>query len=414
MDYLNKMLSHLKSKGQSKYEYHTKRLEFEKLFTEVYKKAFNEGMEQQRVNSQLAKNESSKTEMEYMGIKIHKAKNCHMWYTRFRVAGKQYYISAKTQVACFEKLVKAKSTENVEELLRVKDIFASDKTLEEWYAIWLNLYKNGRVREETLRRYKTLWNSIPKELKSTQMREITLPQILLLINSYDTSSKQKRIYDFLNMMFSKALDNEIISRNVLRKVDKPKYIKIHSKALTLSQQRSLIDACRKVPHADFIAVALYQGFRRGEVLGITRDCVDFDNKKILIDKAWSQRNKFDRTKNEQSVRKVPMFDKTYKIMLKYKNLQSDSRLFNISIKTFEKVMKEVRKVSGLPKLRIKDLRCTFITNCRNKNIPLHIVQTWVGHQIGSVVTSAIYTSYMENADAEFIKEINKFSHKNYK
>ena len=34
-------------------------------------------------------------EMKYQGITIHKNKNCDTWYTRYRVGGKQYYISGR-------------------------------------------------------------------------------------------------------------------------------------------------------------------------------------------------------------------------------------------------------------------------------------------------------------------------------
>ena len=60
-------------------------------------------------------------------------------------------------------------------------------------------------------------------------------------------------------------------------------------------------------------------------------------------------------------------------------------------------------------VKIKDMRSTFITNCMNRNIPVHIIQAWVGHAIGSVVTTSVYTTHNEEADKEYIQNINNFA-----
>lgn len=131
----------------------------------------------------------------------------------------------------------------------------------------------------------------------------------------------------------------------------------------------------KIENAEVVLVALYQGFRRGEVLGLTRDCIDLEKKKITINKAWSQRNKFDTTKNEQSVRTLPMFESTYNILLKHKDKKPDERIFNLSIKQYETILGKIRQESGLTDLKMKDMRSTFITNCMNMNFPIHIIQS---------------------------------------
>ena len=158
---------------------------------------------------------------------------------------------------------------------------------------------------------------------------------------------------------------------------------------------------------EVIVVALYQGLRRGEVLGLTKDCVNFDKKTITINKAWSQRNKFDTTKNDQSVRTLPMFENTYNILIKYKDKKPNERIFDLTTKQYELVLEKVRKESGLNELKMKDMRSTFITNCMNMNIPVHIIQAWVGHALGSVVTTSVYTSHNEEADVEYINQINE-------
>ena len=236
--------------------------------------------------------------------------------------------------------------------------------------------------------------------------DIKLVDLLSLIQNLSSERQQQKFHDLLSMVFQKAEDNDIIAKNLMRRVDKPKHKKEHSIALTSEQQNILIETCSKIENAEVILVALYQGFRRGEVLGITRDCVDFNKKKITINKSWSQRNKFDTTKNDQSVRTIPMFESTYNILLKHKDKKPNERMFNLSIKQYETILSKVRKESGLADLKMKDMRSTFITNCMNMNFPVHIIQAWVGHALGSVVTTSVYTSHNDEADIEYINRIN--------
>lgn len=358
---------------------------------------------------ELAKLSNPKEEtkmLKYQGISIHKSKNANTYYTRFRVGKKQYYISAYTQRECYEKLKKAKSPTNVAKLLSSQNVITNNVTLEDWYKQWLTLYKIGKVKEETIRSYRSLFNAIPQNIKEMRMADIKLIDLLTLMQSLTSERQQQKFHDFMSMIFQKAVDNDIITKNLMRKVDKPKHKKVHSQALTSEQQNILIETCSKIDNAEVVLVALYQGFRRGEVLGLTRDCIDLEKKKITINKAWSQRNEFDTTKNEQSVRTLPMFESTYNILLKHKDKKPDERIFNLSIKQYETILGKIRQESGLTDLKMKDMRSTFITNCMNMNFPIHIIQSWVGHALGSVVTTSVYTSHNDEADIEYINRIN--------
>ena len=359
---------------------------------------------------ELAKLSNPKEEtkmLKYQGISIHKSPNCNTYYTRFRVGNKQYYISAYTQRECYEKLKKAKSPANVAKLLESQHVIIPKITLDGWYNQWLSLYKVGKVKDETIRSYKSLYKLVPQYLKNKIMTDIKLVDLLTLMNDCQSDRQKQKLHEFMNMIFQKAVDNEVIQKNLMKRVDKPKHKKEHSIALTSEQQDKLIEACSKIDNAEVILVALYQGFRRGEVLGLTRDCIDFENKKIAINKAWSQRNEFDTTKNDQSVRTLPMFESTYNILIKHKDKDPEDRIFNLSIKQYEKLLSIVRLESGLANVKMKDMRSTFITNCMNMNFPVHIIQAWVGHALGSVVTTSVYTSHNDEADVEFINKINE-------
>lgn len=337
--------------------------------------------------------------MKYKGKTIHKNKKCNSWYTRFRYAGNQFYISGKTQLECLQKLKRALRQISNDVVEEYKPI-----TLIMWYKKWLELYKIGKVKEQTLRDYRSLLIHIQDEFKNKDIKEFKVNDIIQILDNCSAERQKQKLYEFLNAIFKKAKDNDFVNKNVVELVDKPKHDKNHGIALTNQQQEELVSNCIDITNIDVILVALYQGLRRGEVLGLTIDNIDFNNNTLTIDKAWSELNKFDTTKNKQSIRTMPLFDNTRNILLKYR--YQKERIFDITNQACTKMLKDVRKRINIPNLHIKDMRSTFITRCKEFNIPKHVIQAWVGHVIGSTVTDFVYTKHNKDIDSNYINIIN--------
>ena len=355
---------------------------------------------------EVAPREQKEQVMKYQGKTIQKNKNSNTWYTRYRFNGKQYYISAKTQKECYNKLKKAiAESEKQMAILPTFEREKQDITLIEWYNQWLELYKLNKMKPETIRGYNSLLKHIPEELKNKQLQLITLKELITTINNCEAERQRQNLYDLLNMLYKKAIDNEFIDKNLVERIDKPKHEKNHGQALTNRQQEILVAKCNKIKHADLVLVAMYQGLRRGEVLGLTIDNVDFINNTLTINKAWNSRNQFDTTKNSHSKRIIPIFEKTKTILLKYK--KQKERIFNISNKQCNDLIEKIKNETQISNLKLKDMRSTFITRCKELNIPKHIIQSWVGHQIGSTVTDTVYTKHNTDIDNNYINIINE-------
>ena len=129
----------------------------------------------------------------------------------------------------------------------------------------------------------------------------------------------------MKVLFDKALINEVITKNIMLKIERPEHEKDHGQALTNKQQEELINTCKNIENADIILIAMYQGLRRGEVLGLTTDNIDFENNTLTIDKAFNKYNKFDTTKNKQSIRTMPLFDESKKIAKRGGSVAKDAR-----------------------------------------------------------------------------------------
>ena len=334
-------------------------------------------------------------EVKFKGKTIRKNKKCNTWYTRFRLNGKQEYISAKTQKEC---LIKLKQKMNI--------IDESEKAplLKQWYDKWLELFKVGKVKEITIKGYEKILRNIPKNIVNKNIRKITTLEIQELLNSITAERTRQTVYELLFSLFTKAVDFEILSKNIMRQIEKPKHVREKGIALDTFEQKRFVETCTKNRWGDLYLLILYQGFRIGEVLGLTIDDLNFDNNTISVNKSYSQYGHFDTTKNEQSNRTIQMFEPTIKLLEKHKN--KTGRIFNISYTIAREHFKEILKEANIKDISLHDLRHTFITNCKNAGIPEHIVQGWVGHQIGSKVTSSIYTHITEDVNLLNVNKLN--------
>ena len=189
-------------------------------------------------------------------------------------------------------------------------------------------------------------------------------------------------------------------------IEKPKHVRQEGVALSSKEQEVFITACKNNKYGDMYLVALYQGLRIGEILALTGNDIDLDNNKIIVNKSMNKENKVDSTKNKQSERTIPLFDKTRAILEKYSKF-GNKRIFNLTNSVPNKHLYKLCESEGIRKISVHDLRHTFITNSINRGVPEHIVQALVGHKIGSSVTKRIYTHINNDDITPFFELLNK-------
>lgn len=347
-----------------------------------------------------ATNLSNSNDLKYKGIKVHKNIISNSYYSRFRKNGKQHFVSAKTKKQCYERLKEKYIQVEKEEKYNNSSI-----TFIDWFYKWLELYKVNKVKPATIEDYNKSLKYIPENIQQSKIVNLTVEDVLRVLNSIEKPRTRQKVFELMSMMFDKAEKNDILTRNIILRIDKPKHEKANSQPMTKEQQKDFILACNNVLHGDYFLVCLYQGLRKGECLAITRNDIDFNNKLLTINKSINKNNRFDTTKNKQSERKVPLFESTIQILLKYKNTPSEKRIFNFSPKIQRKALKNINEKINFH-IKTKDLRSTFITRCQEMNIPEFIIQSWVGHKIGSKVTSTVYTKHNPEIDFKYINIFN--------
>ena len=329
--------------------------------------------------------------MKYNGITIFKNKKCNSWYARYRLNGRQNYISGKTQKNVYNKL---------------KNIFKKEEqqknlTFKNWYKTWIDVYKKEKVKQTTIVEYEVQMKHLSDNFKNKELNLIKPIQIENELNNIPNARAKQKLFEFLKQIFKKAQDNDLLKTNPTVNIDKPKYVRDRGQILEKEDYIKFEQYCIDNNY-NCILFILYQGLRIGEALALTNEDVNLEQKTININKSFNQKNEIDTTKNKQSIRTMPLFEKSVKLI----NIKP-GRIFEYSQKHLQKQLLKIKQDLKLnEKLRIHDLRHTFISLCKNENIPEHIIQSWVGHEFGSKVTSKIYTHINKEANLLYYNKLN--------
>lgn len=324
-------------------------------------------------------------------------KNC--WYLRYYKNGIQKTVYGKTQkdvVKNYKLALKEKSKE-----------ITNNITLKEWFRKFKELYKNGEVKDTTIKAYDYDFKKL-KVLYNIELKDLNAITIQETLTAIPYQSTKQRIYTFLNSLLEKAVVNNLIAKNPMKILNKPKYKAKEKTALTRQEEERFIQACKNHKYGNYYLICLYQGLRKGECRALKVNDIDFENMTLQIDESLNTHTERTTTKNLQSMRTIPLFKNAFEIL---KNLVKDKKqtdfIFDIGVNRVDIAIKQICKSAQIKSISTHILRHTFITRCQELNIPLFVVQAWVGHERGSVVTTKIYTHLNEETNAKYIDIFNK-------
>ena len=357
------------------------------------------------------------------------------WFARVRHNGKSISIYGRTQLEAYEKLKmfvdkieEQKILRNAQKLLakleslNTQNFFQIQKTVEhittkeikqeytlkEWFEEWLSSYKVGNVRVATVHSFKSRFIHLQK-LYDVKLSEITNLMLSRAINEIVSVRVKDGVHNLLKQMFAVAFNNRFIEINPAASLPRPKQFALkQQKALTQEQETKLIEKCLTdlEQYEPFIICAL-QGLRKGEMLALKPNDFDFEKNTLRVDESYSESFPDDmQTKNKDSNRIMPMFNLTRQVLLKYANADPNERIYTHSSLILSKRLDSLTKQIDLPRITIHELRHTFVSRCHEKGIDELIVQKWIGHAKGSVMTKAVYTHVADDAEKKYIDILN--------
>lgn len=168
-------------------------------------------------------------------------------------------------------------------------------TVKELVETWLKDYKEGEVREVSYLNLSYMLNAhlIPA-LGAMKVRDVKPAHIKRFVNGLSSLSKgtQKNILGATKSVFNLAVENEIILRNPCAKSIRPAGEEPKEKnPLTPEQSEMLLSRARGTSLYLFVLLGLYTGMRRGELLGLQWQDVDFKEGTVSVRRTVATTNR---------------------------------------------------------------------------------------------------------------------------
>ena len=194
--------------------------------------------------------------------------------------GKRQTIYARTYSDITKKLRDSQYED--EKQLNVVD---SKMTLDEWYEVWLATCKK-HCRDTTKRTYAIQYNRLRKDLGWRKLTNLNLVIIQEAFNHLKSDSSRRDCKAVLVDILNRALETDLINKNVAVSVNTKIEGKeqVEKRVLTPDEIETLYRSAKDSQLYPFFVLALNTGMRMGEILGLTWDCVDFQNGIIRVEK----------------------------------------------------------------------------------------------------------------------------------
>lgn len=215
-----------------------------------------------------------------------------------------------------------------------------------------------------------------------------------------------------------AVKTDMLIQNVADKVDRPRKNSFQPVFLSADEMQKMFEALRGTKLELPVLVAAFYGLRRGEVVGLKWDAIDFERNTITIKHivtnakidGKSEIVCADRAKTKSSLRSLPLVSNIREKLLALREQQKENRrvcgncyskkydgyvfvdamgnIFNPRSVTanFSKLLEQ----NGLRHIRFHDLRHSCASLLLANDVPLKHIQEWLGHSdIGT--TANIYS-----------------------
>lgn len=204
----------------------------------------------------------------------------------------QRSVTGKTQ-----KEVRQKLSQIVVDLDEGTYVPPSRETLGEWLDTWVDTYVVPNVKPYTADSYRSVCkNHIKPALGSVKLEQLTVSQIQQFYNKLQrdkglSAKTVKNIHGTLHKALNQAVRIGSIRHNPADACDLPKVYQKEIAPLEQADISNFLEAIRGHQYELLYLVTLFTGMRQGEVMGLTWDCVDFQDNTLYINKQLQKSKK---------------------------------------------------------------------------------------------------------------------------
>ena len=283
-------------------------------------------------------------------------------------------------------------------------------TFKEYASDWMEKYCKNKVDKTTFVGYQSyLRAQLYNAFGSLRLDEITVNKLQEFINSHKNYSVKslKNYMKLLSLILQSAIEDQYITTDVTKskKIVYPNKEPKERIPLTEEQMKNILSNIHKLEPIDqlFLALLLFTGARRGEIIGLK--AMDIDRDKMLIHlrrqvryPGTNQGEIVDYLKmHKKKGRDIPILDQ----LLPYlPNDNEDRLLFGDGVnpwsgQQFRNTWTRINKTINLYDATAHVLRHTFLTYANNHGADPKTLQTLAGHASAQFTLSQYVHSQTE-------------------
>ncbi len=319
-------------------------------------------------------------------------------------------------------------------------IVSTQQTVAEYLEYWLKVHKQN-IRPRSQERYKEIVRlHLVPTIGKVKLDKLTAQHLDRLytskLESGLSATTVAAIHNFLHTALDGAVRREMLSRNVCDLVSPPRKVHKEIKPLNPEQIRKLLDAAKGHPNEALFMLALATGMRRGELLGLKWQDIDFNQGILQVQRTLSrvpttmikelgQSYIESETKTSRSRRGIVLAGIALDAFRQHKAQQLDAMInagplwqyngyvfcsptgtylspgYNALVQ-----LKILLEKAGLPNIRFHDLRHSAATMLLTMGVHPKVVQEMLGHSEISM-TMDTYSHVLPTMQRDAIDKLNQ-------
>lgn len=324
----------------------------------------------------------------------------------------------------------------------------STSTVDEWFNYWFDNVitdLSPNTRRNYKERYEQNIRPFIGKMCISDVRPMHCKRILNNMMKDYAGSTIRQTFIAMGTMFRAAVINSIVEKHPMDGVRYTKPVRAMSdhRVLTVDEQKKFLETAKTSHNYYQYALILETGLRTGEMIGLTWDAIDWENRTLTVNKTLEFRHeqhvwRAGPPKTPTSYRTIPLTTKAYNILLDLKDKRKAQKLSeeldqvlvftdrhsgqSSSLKLYDLVFINFRtgmpaknssydthlyklcEVAGIPPFCMHTLRHTFATRAIERGMQPKVLQKLLGH--ASIQTTM--DTYVHVTDDSLIRAINLF------
>jgi integrase len=316
-----------------------------------------------------------------------------------------------------------------------QDIHAGDQLFSVYMRNWFEIYKKGKFTKDHERHIERTVELVEENFPGVKIKDLSRDMYQMFINEYSsnhaTATIRKRHVD-IRSCIRDALEDGVIVKDptskvmikgkIEKKLDELKY-------LNFDMVKKLVEEVKKDMRPKHISryiilFAIATGARFSEIMGMTWDCVDFENRSITINKTWDFKDthNFSDTKTYASKRTITIDNETCRMLKDLKLRQTelllqsgmrntnnlcfmDSKMELVSNNAVNKTLKKLCKRIGAKEITCHGLRHTHASVLLYQGVNVKYVSRRLGHT-DIVITLQTYSHILDEMEQKESRQVD--------